>query len=701
MIATEKRPLKTNPPASPENQSLPLGDALLQKALKAPDASARYQQLDRALTQFSRIVAENPRNTEAALSCVTTRFLAAGKSKELLSAARTEADKLLSFSSGGDDPKPLHARAVALVVKGDLENAYGAFADLAAHPEAGVEYLAKARHLARHMARANGWAADSMDDAFPPLQIVVLAGHLPPKVDFGCRKLIEDELARLGASIGIASAAAGADLLFLDCMHSRGGSSHIILPWSRDSFRETSIRPFRDGQDGAVWEKLFDEALRNSPNVREIGEVVGPDSQVAWQYLLEVSAGIATQISAETHLDIVPLAVWDGTPGYPGGTADFCRFWKEQLKIEARVIAPPPIEIDTVDSRRPRQAPRRAQTHILQQAVKSMLFVDVVGFSALPEVAMPAFIEKFLHKVSEVVAASSHAPNSINTWGDAVYAVFDFVHDAGRFALELNEMVESSREEWEEAGLGPLQIRTGLHAGPVFLHHDPIVRRLGFSGAHVNRAARIEPKAAPGEILASEEFAALAAISPASGFSMEYAVTTKLVKNYPGIHRLYRVLRDRSADLLLLAKAIHEDYCRSAKEYGDTPETNAALIPWEDLPPGLQSANLAQAEDIPSKLEALGYGIADSGGFAPSSIRLDPDLVEPLAAIEHDRWMADKSRAGWIYAAERDNEKLHHPLLIPYADLPESEKEKDRATVRNIPALLTAAGYRVNEIPRE
>ncbi len=527
---------------------------------------------------------------------------------------------------------------------------------------------------------------------------VVLAGHLPPKVDFGCRKLIEDELARLGARVGVASAAAGADLLFLDCLHSRGGRSHIILPWERESFRETSILPYLDGGDGTLWGKLFDDALANSENVREIGEVAGPNSQVAWQYLLEVSAGIATQISAETHLDIVPLAVWDGSPGVPGGTAAFCEFWKEQLNIEARVIAPPPVEIRTADPQRQRQASQRAQSDILQQSVKSMLFVDVVGFSSLPEVAMPAFIEKFLNKVSEVVAASSHAPHSINTWGDAVYAVFDFVHDAGRFALELNEMVENSREEWEAAGLGRLQIRTGLHAGPVFLHQDPIVRRLGFSGAHVNRAARIEPKARPGEILASEEFAALAANSPASGFSMEYATTTKLVKNYPGIHRLYRLVRDRSADLLLLAKAIHKNYCRKAREYGDTPETNSTLIPWEELSPGLQSANLAQAEDIPSKLQALGYEIANSGGIPPSSMQLDPDLIELLASAEHERWMADKSRAGWKFAVERNNEKLHHPLLIPYADLPDEEKEKDRATVRNIPALLSEAGYRVKEL---
>ncbi len=580
-------------------------------------------------------------------------------------------------------------------MQGDPEAACRAYEKLAAHPGSGTEGLAKARYLARHMARANGWPVDSLDDAFPPLQLVVFAGHLPPKVGTECRKLIAEELEKLGATIGVASAAAGADLLFLDTMRSRGGKVHIILPWSRDAFRETSILPYRDGTGGEAWEKLFDDAMENRASVREIGEVAGSDSVVAWQYLLEVSAGLAKQISDETHLDIVPLAVWDGTDGLPGGTGAFSRFWKERLGTDVKVITPPPVSVALLP---PAPVRKDSGGKIPRQSVKSMLFMDVVGFSSLPEAAMPAFIENFLTGVSEVIAASPHAPVSVNTWGDALYAVFDFVHDAGRFALELNEMVERKREEWESLGLGSLQIRTGLHAGPVFLHHDPIVGRPGFSGAHVNRAARIEPIAEPGGIFTSEEFAALAAISPANGFSMEYVTTTVLAKNYPGKHRLYRLVRDRSADLLLLAKAIHGDYCETARGYGDTPETNSALVPWETLPPGLQSANLAQAEDIPSKLQALGYEIADSGGIDPSSMTLDPELVEPFAIIEHDRWMAEKMRAGWTFAPVRDNEKLYHPLLIPYGELPEVEKQKDRATVLNIPYLLMEAGYRVRKI---
>ena len=38
-----------------------------------------------------------------------------------------------------------------------------------------------------------------------------------------------------------------------------------------------------------------------------------------------------------------------------------------------------------------------------------------------------------------------------------------------------------------------------------------------------------------------------------------------------------------------------------------------------------------------------------------------------------------------------NNALTHHPLLVPYEDLPECKKEKERDAVRNIPNLLTKA----------
>ena len=89
----------------------------------------------------------------------------------------------------------------------------------------------------------------------------------------------------------------------------------------------------------------------------------------------------------------------------------------------------------------------------MRHEVKSMLFADIVGYSKLHEGVIPKFVELFLSRVSLLVAQSKHAPRSVNTWGDAVYGIFDFARDAGAFALELTEMIQKGKPDWLREGL--------------------------------------------------------------------------------------------------------------------------------------------------------------------------------------------------------------------------------------------------------
>ena len=69
----------------------------------------------------------------------------------------------------------------------------------------------------------------------------------------------------------------------------------------------------------------------------------------------------------------------------------------------------------------------------------------------------------------------------------------------------------------------------------------------------------------------------------------------------------------------------------------------------------------------------------------------DEALVELLARVEHRRWMASRICAGWVCGTPRNNKLKHHPLIVEYDELEEIEKEKDRDTARNLPALLKLA----------
>jgi hypothetical protein len=59
------------------------------------------------------------------------------------------------------------------------------------------------------------------------------------------------------------------------------------------------------------------------------------------------------------------------------------------------------------------------------------------------------------------------------------------------------------------------------------------------------------------------------------------------------------------------------------------------------------------------------------------------------------RWMQSKLDDGWKYAHKTDKPNKLHNCLVPWEQLPEVEKEKDRVMVRGIPEILTRAGYTI------
>ena len=79
-----------------------------------------------------------------------------------------------------------------------------------------------------------------------------------------------------------------------------------------------------------------------------------------------------------------------------------------------------------------------------------------------------------------------------------------------------------------------------------------------------------------------------------------------------------------------------------------------------------------------------------------SDVRLTADLrglLEQLAEQVHEAWAARRLAEGWRYGECRDDQAKTHPCLVPYARLPETEKEYDRATVRQTLKTMANLGY--------
>jgi len=74
---------------------------------------------------------------------------------------------------------------------------------------------------------------------------------------------------------------------------------------------------------------------------------------------------------------------------------------------------------------------------------------------------------------------------------------------------------------------------------------------------------------------------------------------------------------------------------------------------------------------------------------------LGPETLEKLAEACHEAWRAYKVRNGWTHALVRNDQLKHHHLLVPYTELDESDKERNRASARTTRAKLLGIGIDV------
>ena len=150
----------------------------------------------------------------------------------------------------------------------------------------------------------------------------------------------------------------------------------------------------------------------------------------------------------------------------------------------------------------------------------------------------------------------------------------------------------------------------------------------------------------------------------------------------------------------LLARARHDAYVRSERRRGLDAAANSTLVPWDELPESLKESNRRFADSVCAKVSELGGRLVpaepETGESGAEPLSVPAELIEDLARREHDRWAEDLTGAGWKPSkGPKDADLLLHPMLIPWEELPEEEREKDRDSIRSLPELLWAAGYTI------
>lgn len=446
----------------------------------------------------------------------------------------------------------------AALVLGDRHEAEMWYAQAAAVAGRRVGDVASTRRNARLVYQQIGLDGDGIEAALRVPPVVVFAGHLidrpgrsmprfPQALEADVRQALRDRVGHLAACFGYSSAACGADLLFLETVVDLHGETTIVLPYERAQFQADSVGFALDGQ----WTVRFERALERAHDVVTASDQRIGRGGLSYEYGLLVLDGLAAVRADELDTDLVSMAVWDGLPGDgAGGTAAAVERWRrlgrriEIIDLRAlQRLAGAEVVTSAADEtiRALPESDGSDSSDGFEPRIVALLFADVQGFSRLTEREIPLFVRHFLGMVSAVVGELPGAPIMTNTWGDGLYFVFAEVRDAGECALRLCEAV--ARFDWRAAGLSSeLGLRIGLHAGPAYQCIDPVTGRPNFLGAHVSRAARIEPITPAGQVYASGAFAALARAEQIDGFACSYVGRTPLAKGY-GTFPTYAVRR--------------------------------------------------------------------------------------------------------------------------------------------------------------
>ncbi len=72
-------------------------------------------------------------------------------------------------------------------------------------------------------------------------------------------------------------------------------------------------------------------------------------------------------------------------------------------------------------------------------------------------------------------------------------------------------------------------------------------------------------------------------------------------------------------------------------------------------------------------------------------------LTERIAENVHDVWAVGRIAEGWTYGEKKDAKNKVTPDLVPYSDLPESEKAYDRNTAIETLKLIVKLGYKIKK----
>ena len=146
-----------------------------------------------------------------------------------------------------------------------------------------------------------------------------------------------------------------------------------------------------------------------------------------------------------------------------------------------------------------------------------------------------------------------------------------------------------------------------------------------------------------------------------------------------------------------IARELHATYLETCLANDEELGSRPSLQPWERLPDDLRESNRDQARRVGERLAAIGCVLVPHFDPSLSFTYRDEAEVERLTRMEQWRWLRERRAAGYVHGPHRDGRT--HPDVVEWDELSEDAREKDRLFIRNLPRILTDAGFQILRLP--
>ncbi len=425
--------------------------------------------------------------------------------------------------------------AEARLILDDLEGARAALAQAIEAPGADVGARSTTVLQLQRLAAAIGAseAVERLLDIIRPPRVAMFCGNIfvgGPGLEAALALQVRALIAREHVGFAFGALAAGSDILIAEQLLEAGAELHVVLPFSEADFIEQSVAPAGEG-----WVRRYEACKARAASLTFASRMsyIGEFEQFA--YGSTVTMGMARLRARHLHSEAIQLAILEDR-GAATLTGTDLEAWRAAGGRTAVVAAPPLI--------RPRMPPPPPPSNV-KRGTYGLMFSDYPGFANLDERVLPLFWGEVMGRAAKMLETYVGKIRQGNTWGDALYVVFDDASSAAGAALDLCAQFEEVDCHALGVPVGTA-MRVALHYGPTYVGHDPVSGRNTYYGTEVSRTARIEPITPNGSVYCTEPFAAVLEMEPENNFVCNYVGRMALAKGY-GVYPLYSLSRQASS----------------------------------------------------------------------------------------------------------------------------------------------------------